>query len=145
MQVRQEQRLTGKLAARWDGLRKSAPMPSIEQLKGIDMSDVWPNCMLIKAGTSEGYLFEHMGENIRQAYGRDLTGLTADTARSGFPGSIIFRFLDPTVIRKQPTENSGNFMGGNSYTIIKYRACFLPFGDEEKGVTHILAGLSFKT
>ena len=145
MQHVQEQRLTGRLLKYWQLLRKTHAIPEMEQFNSDAVSDLWPQCFLLNVDThgSVAYKYEVVGQSITTVYGRDLTGLAVDTNSKKFPGSIISKKLAETVDQQQPSEDHGHFVSDDG-KMVKYRACFLPFGNDKKGVTHIIVGLSFR-
>lgn len=129
----------------WNLVRKDRPIPDIIQFNNKPIEDLWGNCftVAISRDTETKYKYEHMGEKIATAYGRDMTGQTVDPKMRQFPGAVMCKKLEEVVAQGKPMEDEGNIVtqtGG----VIKYRACFLPFGSDKKGVTHIIAGLSFR-
>lgn len=60
-----------------------------------------------------------------------------------FPGISIYKALVQTVDSPAPREDAGFFLN-KSGEMVKYRACFLPFGSESRGLTNIVVGLSFR-
>lgn len=89
------------------------------------------------------YTYEYMGEPIIALYGRDMTGLHVDEKMKQFPGAVVFRKMGEVVQDGCPKEDTGYLMN-DAGRMIKYRACFLPFGDKKKGITHIIVGMSYR-
>jgi hypothetical protein len=136
--------LTARLIEHWHCVRKDKPLPEMARFNPGPVDDLWPQCFLVSIegrGKRPLFKYEYMGEAIVQLYGRDLTGCYADERVAQFPGAIVCRGLGPAATHRQPLEEDGFFINEQG-RLVKYRACFLPFGNETKGVTRIVVGLS---
>lgn len=140
-----EQRLTGRLMTYWDVVRKSNKIPEITQFNIDPVKDLWDHCFMVSVDTRNGthYRYEYVGDLITETYGEDMTGRELSTKAQQFPGALIYNKLNEIARGQAPTEDNGHFMTGSG-KMIKYRACFLPFGSEKRGLTHIVVGLSFR-
>jgi hypothetical protein len=138
-----EQRLSVRLRKHWDLMRKEKAYPDFRQFNAAMVEDVWPECFLIGLDTRVGvnYKYEYMGENLVEIYGRDMTGQYIDHKVKHFPGVIVFKKLEELLRGSRPEEDGGCFTTPEG-KIIKYRACFLPFGNDNQQITHIIVGLS---
>ena len=129
----------------WNLIRKDKKVPDFQQVNPHTIEDIWTQCFVVNVDTHHNvtYKYEYMGPSITQAYGQDLTGQEVDYRIKKFPGIIMFKKLGEVTNENRPMEDNGYFVseGGK---LIKYRACFLPFGNDVKGLTHIVVGLSFK-
>lgn len=141
----EDQRLTVRLLNYWQMIAGVKNMPEIQQFNSTIVEDVWPHCFKVSIETnpSLSYKYEYMGRPIADVYGRDLTGLTVDMKLKQFPGSVVLQKMDEVIRTKKPLQDQGH-MVNPSGTMIKYRACYLPFGSDKKGITHIITGLTFR-
>lgn len=140
-----EQRLTHRLTSYWKLIQKENKMPQIEHFNKAVVEDLWHHCMMFSVDTRKSVLFkfEFMGDVIVKAYGKDVCGQIVEASNMAFPGVGIYKRLQAMVAKPEPVDDGGFFLdkGGE---MVKYRACFLPFGSEGKGLTHVIVGLSFK-
>ncbi len=90
-----------------------------------------------------GFVIEHLGKAIVEAYGRDPTGELASAIATQFPGSRIMGRLQEILRNPSDLSEEGEFAGPAGDTV-KFRSCLLPFG-EGQNVTHVIAGISWKT
>jgi len=144
MQVH-ELRLTRRLLNYWQRLRKkkARTCPDIAFFNTAALEDVWPYCVQLgiesRAGT---YKYEYMGDGIKRIYGEDLTGNVVDAGSAGkkFPGEKIFKKMGG-MADGIPVEDEGHFLKADG-SVVKYRACLLPFGNKSNNVSHIIIGFS---
>jgi hypothetical protein len=139
-----EQRLTVRLRKYWDMLRKAQDWPEIQKLNPAVIEDIWQQCFMVSidAGAATTYKYEHVGNVITDIYGRDLTGLRVGDKNNELPGAVMISKLPGVIKERAPIDDDGFFINSSSRQV-KYRACFLPFGND-KGITHIVAGISFR-
>lgn len=140
----QEQRLTRRVLKYWEMVRKDAPIPEIRRLNTAAIEDVWPSCLQVNVnnrGKIPVYTYEYMGAPIAAIYGRDLTGMVVDQTTKQFPGKVLHNRFNDILDKKVPMHDDGHFLSEHG-KLIKYRACLLPFGTAQKGVTHIVVGLT---
>jgi len=130
----------------WNLIRKDKEFPRIEHFNNAALADIWPECVQLRLNTRVGmvtFLCDYMGESLREAYGRDLTGAILENNAHTFPGVVMYSKLNEIVKTPAPMENNGHMLN-ESGQLIKYRACFLPFCSDSKGLTHVIVGLSFR-
>jgi len=143
----QEYRLTARLTQHWDMIRKDKELPDIHHLRPDVIDDLWQQCVMIgiNVGTQENtsYKYEYMAPGLAEAYGRDMTGTQVDVRMKQFPGSVLTSKLKDVIANKKPAEDQGAFVNEQGKTV-KYRASFLPFGNDSKGLTHVVVGLSYR-
>ena len=137
-----ELRATERLQNYWKQLCKSDKMPRIQQFNHMVVADVWPYCMQIGIRNDE-YRYEYIGEALAELYGEAMTGQTFDMHIKRFPAIIVTKKLPEVLSQRAPATDNGH-MFNKSGDMIRYRCCMLPFGTEKQGVTHIIAGLSYK-
>jgi hypothetical protein len=138
-----EQRLTLRLLRYWELVRKDKPFPEITHFNTASIEEIWPYCFMVSFGKKKStFTYDYMGEAIATLYGRDLTGMTIDYTMTQFPGAVIHRKLPEVIETAGPMHDDGHFVSEEG--LIKYRACFLPFGNEKKEITHVVVGLSYR-
>ena len=122
-------------------LRKAKNYPDIMQFNTNAIEDVWGYCLRLGLETQKDtYRYEYMGDHLIGIYGSDLTGRVLDHPSATFPGVSLHRKIADAV-EGIPVEDEGHFLKGNG-GMVKYRACLLPFGNPQQGVTHVVIGLS---
>lgn len=139
-----DQRLVNRLQNYWDLIRRGKPLPEIVQLNPSSIDDMWQQCMQLEVSTKAGppsYRYTHMGEKLIPMFGRDMTGQVLDTRMNQYPYNIISAKMDGVLKSKEYVIGEGHFMNERG-RVVKYRACWMPFGNEAKGVTHVVVGLS---
>ncbi|MEQ1789315.1 MAG: PAS domain-containing protein [Rickettsiales bacterium] len=143
-----ENRLTTRLTEYWNDLKQDDVIPDFEQNNPALIGDLWDQCFVlyIIPPNYSAYRYEYLGAQIKEMYGRDLTGTFVDLKNRQFLDAVIIPRLQ--VIRsvlnlKTPQEDSGQLPTKNK-KFIKYRIVLLPFGSESAGTTHIVVGVSFR-
>jgi hypothetical protein len=144
-----EKRLSHRLRTYWDGMREADNnnLPDIRKFNTGAIEDVWQHCFRVSISSSAkkpSYKYEHMGTAIVQMYGRDLTGQAVDGVNQAFPGKVIYGKFNEIISQPQPLYDEGFFMNERD-SLVKYRACLLPFGTAKDGITDILVGLSCRS
>ena len=129
----------------WKLIQKTNKMPQIEHFNNGVVEDLWHHCMMLSVDTRKGALFkfEFMGDHIVKGYGKDISGQIVEASNMAFPGVGVYKRLQSLVGKPEPVEDSGFFLNGAG-SIVKYRACFLPFGTDVKGLTNVIVGLNFR-
>lgn len=145
----QEQRLTARLTAYWEMLRKDAPMPHFARFNQGVVGDLWPNCMVLAAQpTAAGkaaFRVQSVGDNLIAIFGNDLAGREASRlSLRTLGGGKIAGCIEEAAVTHLCAETDGNFVSGRN-KIVKYRACLLPFSPaDQETVSHIVAGISWR-
>lgn len=143
-----DKRLTTRLIDYWNHLRKDAPLPQIALFNHIALEDVIGKCCMWRvevkesAGKVSFYTYEYVGEEVKQAIGKDLTGGTFSPQFRNFPAARILNKIDEVVKNSTVIADAGQFVNEKS-KIVKYRSCLLPFGTKDGKVTNILLGISW--
>lgn len=140
-----EKRLTSRLITYWSLVKKDNPMPLIEHFNAGALDDVWQQCMMLSVDTRKGAIFkcEYMGDLLIDIYGIDMKGEVLESRNVSFPGLKMYKILEEMVGKDVPHEDGGFFLN-NKGDMVKYRACFLPFGSETRGLTNVIIGMSFR-
>lgn len=141
-----DQRLVVRLQNYWELIRRGKPMPDINQLNPGTIDDLWQQCMKLEVSATQGghrFQYRFMGEKLITMLGKDLTGTSVDGHATHYPYSIIIKPLE-AIIASQQFVTEENQLVNERGRVVKYRACFMPFGNESRGVTHIVIGFSHK-
>lgn len=140
----QDQRLVTRLQNYWELIRRGKPMPEIQQLNPGSIDDLWHSCMRLNTVQSQGgtsYTYHFMGENLIKLFGRDLTNTTVNRNMTQYPYNVIINKLDDVMAQKKCVIDHNQFVNDKG-RVVKYRACFLPFGNDAKGITNVVVGIS---
>ena len=140
----QDQRLVTRLQNYWELIRRGRPMPEIQHLNTSGIDDMWQQCMNLGVHPGQGghsYTYLFMGEKIIAMYGRDLTSQMVNPHTGEYPMNIVVKKLGSVMQSKTILIDENQFINHRS-RVVKYRACFMPFGNETRGVTHIVIGFS---
>jgi hypothetical protein len=144
----QEQRLIVRLGSYWEMLRKDNIMPAIEQFNPHMVADLWPKCARISLDhrnpNATSYLYEYVGQDTISMLGADLTGHTVDMRLREDNGLKILKYIT-TVSQTQKMQVDEDQFVNKRGQLVKYRCCFLPFGDAKRGITHIIIGISYRS
>ena len=119
-------------------------MPEINQLNTATIDDMWQQCLKLGAFHTQGgftYNYLFMGEGLVKMYGKDLTSQMVNAHASEYPINIVVNKLENIMTSRAFHIDENQFVNGRG-RLVKYRACFMPFGNEAKGVTHIVVGFS---
>jgi len=140
-----EKRLTSRLTEIWTRLKGDHDLPDIVMFNSGSIDDIWHYCLRLSVQKSSAdtktYQYDYMGQQIVEAYGKDLTGQTLSANIKNFPGAKILQRIDEIIKDPKIITDDGQFINTQS-KVIKYRAILLPFGKTE--VTHVIAGISWK-
>jgi len=140
----QDKRLVNRLQNYWELIRRGKPMPEISQLNPHSIEDLWSQCMKLEALQTQGgvtYYYRFVGSVLAEMYGSDPTNREVDRKVKQYPMNIIVDKLDGVAAARNFLIDENQFVNGRG-KLVKYRACLMPFGNETKGVTHIVVGFS---
>ncbi len=138
-----ERRITLRLIAYWEKLRKDNLMPTEDDIDPDDLQDLWDYCFLIhvKDLDKPDYNYTYLGEAIKKAYQGELEGEGGDQVAS--PNAKELAVSYEKVIRTSaPLLDEGEFINLHN-DLVKYRQCLLPLGENGK-VDAIFGGMRFK-
>lgn len=143
-----EQRLTTRLNAYWEMLRKDAPLPNFAQFNQGVVGDLWPNCLVFAsqptAAGKVAFRVQNMGHNLSAIFGNDLVGRDASRpSLRALGGGKIASSIEEAALKRLCVEMEGNFVNDKN-KIVKYRACLLPFASSQEEISHIIAGISWR-
>ncbi len=142
-----EKRLIGRLTKYWDDLRKDDPMPDIVRFSIEALPDIQARLLVLKLISASGaisYRYEYVGQDVVKSYGRDITGEMVNVNMHDFPGAKIMKRIGELSENPRIISDEGQFFAKGNNSVIRYRACLLPFGNDKNSVTHIVAGLSWR-
>jgi hypothetical protein len=142
-----DQRLVNRLQNYWELIRRGKVMPEINQFNTGPIDDLWSQCMKFEVTPAQGgghiYTYRFLGEKLIPVFGRDLTGTMVNKSSQHYPFQVIIQQLEKILNQKTLIVDENQFINPKG-KVVKYRACFMPFGNENRGVTHIIVGLSDK-
>ncbi|MEQ1790360.1 MAG: PAS domain-containing protein [Rickettsiales bacterium] len=143
-----DKRLTVRLEKYWQHIKKDEEIPDFRRNNPAMIEDMWEQCFVLSVIPPMGkaYKYEYLGVKIRKMYGGDLTGMSVDLKSKQFPNSAIvprLQTISSLLDMKTPQECSGE-MPTIDGKFIKYRTILLPFGNEKSGITHVVAGVSYR-
>lgn len=130
----------------WNRLRGKRDYPSESEIDPDAIAEIWSSCFLINnddVTKRVGYRYSYLGDALIEAYGDDVKN--PDVAlRLISTGSIpLVKKFDEVIKTQKPTIDESEFVNLR-HVKIKYRACMLPLGTKEAGVTHILGCMRWK-
>lgn len=138
-----ERRITLRLMAYWEKLRKDRPMPVEDDINPDDLEGLWDYCFLIhvKDLEKQDYNYTYLGLALQEAYegnvasdgGDSLASLNASKLAGSF-GKVIELGL--------PVLDEGQFINLHNDKVL-YRQCLLPLGENGQ-VDAIFGGMRFK-
>ncbi len=138
-----ERRITLRLIAYWEKLRKQNQMPEESDIDPDDLQDLWDYCFLIhvKDLNKPDYNYTYLGKAIQQAYSGELE----DNVRSRLVSPNAAK-LAPSYAKvietRAPLVEEGEFINLRN-DVVKYRQCLLPLGSGNT-VEAIFGGMRFK-
>ena len=139
-----ERRITLRLIAYWEKLRKGNLMPVEDDIDPDYIKDLWDYCFLIhvKDLSKPDYNYTYLGTEIQKAYQGDLAG-GEDMGGIASPNAGELAVSYEKVIRTcSPLLDEGEFVNMHN-DVVKYRQCLLPLGENGK-VDAIFGGMRFK-
>lgn len=138
-----ERRITVRLLAYWEKLRRGRTMPAEQDIDPEHIQDLWDNCFLIHIRDlgKEGYQYTYLGDEIKKAYQGDIA--SDDTSGMVSPNSRRLKACYSEIVRtSKPLVDEGEFKNLHG-DIIKYRQCLLPLGEGGQ-VAAIFGGMRYR-
>ena len=130
-----ERRLTYRLFNYWDGLRDNRPFPSLHDIDGGAIPDMWPWCFVLEADSNfSAPYFHYLGKELAGYSGVFLSGpndwrLTLlDKAAS---------HLDRTLAAGAPVLIEDELRRYDGRELL-FRSIMLPLSDDAATITHVL-------
>jgi len=137
-----ERRITLRLLAYWEKLRRDRLMPVEDDINPEDIQDLWDSCFLIHVKDLEkpDYNYTYLGEAIARAY---YNGITDDKFGMMSPHAEAHADCYTKVIDTgKPLVGEGEFRNLHN-DLVKYRQCLLPLGENGR-IDAIFGGMHFK-
>lgn len=138
-----ERRITLRLMAYWEKMRRGNPMPTEADIDPDDLQDLWDYCFLIhvKDLDKPDYNYTYLGKAIHDAYQGALSGDEgADIASPN--ASKLAHSYNKLIETRSPLLEEGEFTNMHN-DLVKYRQCLLPLGEGQR-VDAIFGGMRFK-
>jgi hypothetical protein len=138
-----ERRITLRLLAYWEKLRKDRDMPHEDDINPDDIEDLWDRCFLVHVQDLDktDYNYTYLGQAIIDAYRHGLskddpTGMASPNANDLAHGYA------KVLKTKKPLLEEGEFLNLHQ-EVVKYRQCLLPLGENGK-IEAVFGGMHFK-
>lgn len=139
-----ERRITVRLIAYWEKLRKQNLMPSEADLDPDDLQDLWDYCFLIRVKDLDktDYNYTYLGKSILRAYLGDLVYDNNEHTIASPNANSLAASYAKVIETRSPVVEEGEFMNLHN-DVVKFRQCLLPLG-ENGNVDAIFGGMRFK-
>lgn len=143
-----EKRLTDRLEKYWELVKGAASLPSFHKFNTHAITDIEDFCIVFEVRRTDNafnLIFKFIGREIEQAFGKNLLGeyINKGNENHYIPGINLINAMKQSYNEKQPLKSSGQFINKNN-KLIKYRDGIYPFSDNQKDITHLVVGFSFK-
>lgn len=138
-----ERRITLRLMAYWEKMRKLNSMPTEADIDPDDLQDLWDYCFLIhvKDLDKPDYNYTYLGKAIQEAYQGALAGDEGADIASPNADKLAHSY-NKVIETRSPLLEEGEFLNMHN-DVVKYRQCLLPLGEGDK-VDAIFGGMRFK-
>ncbi len=137
-----ERRITIRLLAYWEKLRRGRDMPAEDDLDPKDLHDMWDHCFLVQVnGGDPDYHYAYLGPAIIAAYHGKLTPSDAELLVSPHAEKMAGHYRQ-IVESGKPVVDEGEFHNASNQRV-KYRQCLLPLGQEGR-VVAIFGGMRYR-
>ena len=138
-----ERRVTLRLLAYWEKMRRDRAMPDVPDINSADLEDLWDSCFLVHIPdpAQEDYHYSYLGQAIREAY--RFGEAKGDSQELVLPviGKLATGYNKVRATAK-PLLEEGEFRN-LSNQLVRYRQCLLPLGEKEE-VRAIFGGMLFR-
>ena len=138
-----ERRITLRLIAYWEKMRKGKAMPTEDDIDPDYLKDLWDYCFLIhvKDLDKPDYNYTYLGDEIKKAYQGELSGSECGEVASPNAKELAVSY-EKVIKNCTPLLDEGEFVNMHN-DVVKYRQCLLPLGENGK-VDAIFGGMRFK-
>lgn len=139
-----ETRITTRLIKYWKSIKGINDVPLEKDINYDKLSDIWDSCFILRVtevNKSINYSYDYIGDNIRDAYTKDLT--EGNNILVNLEASLLHNRYLEIIRKKRPIENQGTYINDND-KIIKFRQCMTPFSSNSKDVTTIIGAMKYK-
>ncbi len=128
----------------WKALKKDRPFPREDEVDSQALASVWDSCFLVtlleRNNGAKGFHYEYVGKELLEAYGQDMTGLTADHDDAPQIASMLHAM--ERAGQGEPVLDESVFIN-RRHLEIRYRCCLLPLGSNGR-VEYILGCMRWK-
>ena len=143
---RTSRRITSILKNYLEYIKDDKSFPSISEVQKQEILNIWDNCFMVKADNScmspDDYQYIYLGENVKKAFGEDLTGMAIEKMNAPESGHLAEKY-EKVLATKLPVYDSGELHLENGQTVL-YRQILLPLGEKGITISAILGGMSYK-
>lgn len=139
-----ERRITLRLLAYWERIRRDRQMPTEEDINPEDIRDLWDNCFLVHTADlgKPDYNYTYMGEALNEAYCFGLSESDKEFLPVSPHADHLTAHYSKVIESCKPIVDEGEFRNLHNHKVL-YRQCLLPLGENGK-VVAIFGGMRFK-
>ncbi len=139
-----ERRITLRLIAYWEKLRRGNVMPTEDDIDPDYLKDLWDYCFLIhvKDLDKPDYNYTYLGDAIKKAYQGELSSVEEGSMVASPNAKELAVSYEKVIKTCTPLLDEGEFVNMHN-DVVKYRQCLLPLGENGK-VDAIFGGMRFK-
>jgi len=139
-----ERRITLRLLAYWEKLRRGRTMPAEDDINPDDLKDLWANCFLVHTADlgKPGYNYTYLGDAIAAAWHAGLHADDVEFVPVSPHAAHLTSACAQVIAIPKPLVDEGEFRNLHNQ-IVRYRQCLLPLGEGDK-VQAIFGGMRFK-
>jgi hypothetical protein len=135
----EERRITLRLLAYWEKLRRDRKMPKESDIFAADIADLWEYCFIARIKDGEWY-FHYMGRAIKEAYNEVMAKGSGEQVAPSL--DILAPGYEQVVNKSGPLVLEGELHDAKGGDLFKYRQVLLPMGEGDK-ITSIFGGMRF--
>lgn len=142
-QTGKHQRITEVLQEYWQRKCVNDNIPNDADIDPQDLGDIWEHCFLVQKVDAGKFQYLHMGTEIIEAYGDDLTGHEVCEKLVGQLHEPLSAEFAEVVATRRPLLKESSFINLKKMDV-RYRTCLLPLRRNGNAVEYILGGMKWK-
>ena len=139
-----ERRLVLRLLRYWRQIAGDRAMPKVADVAPDSIPDMWPNCFLLRFGTTGEPLYDQVGS----AFASELTGEVIGTPVGSTPLETLLRqatrYWDMVADKKVPISLGGEFRHRRGELLL-YRSIILPLSNDGERIDHMLGAANCRS
>jgi hypothetical protein len=137
------QRITEVLQDYWLSKCVKDIIPSDGEIDPQDLGELWEHCFLVQKIDADKFQYLHMGKEIIEAYGDDLTGHEICERLVGKLHEPLANEFSEVVATRRPLLKESSFINAKQMDV-RYRTILLPLRRNSAAVEYILGGMKWK-
>jgi hypothetical protein len=132
----------------WRHVAGERRYPSVEDLSGDDVPELWENCFILKVkgdgnGSGESVL-NYVGKELSMDTGGDLAGQTLSAVPDGTILNGALRHVGQVIEKGVPISMGGEFMNAQGERVL-FRCIVLPLSDDDENIDHVFGAANART